>query len=319
MTPPRSRPSPPTSGRSPPRSGFGLLSDEWALVRAGERELPALANLLLAFAGERDHAVLEEVVGRLALVEHRLVADEDRARLRGVVARVFGPALREAGWEAAPGEPDGDRLRRAALLRAVGGIGRDAEVVAEAASRLDRYLSGDRGALEPNLHEVAVAIAARGGDAARFERLATAAEREPEPTLRRRCLFALAAFEEPSLAARAIDLAFSEALPLQEAAGFAGALLANAAARDLFWERLRRDWPRFSARLVHAPMLVRRTVEALGALVTRDQLEQVEEFLAAHPLEEARQAVAQTVERLRQDVALRERALPAVSRWVAGR
>jgi puromycin-sensitive aminopeptidase len=66
-------------------------------------------------------------------------------------------------------------------------------------------------------------------------------------------------------------------------------------------------------------MLVRRTVEAMGALVTRGQLEQVEEFLAAQPLDEARQAVAQTVERLRQDVALRERALPAVSRWLEGR
>ena len=66
-------------------------------------------------------------------------------------------------------------------------------------------------------------------------------------------------------------------------------------------------------------MLVRRTVEALGALVTRGELEEVEAFLAAHPMEEARQAVAQTVERLRQDVALRERALPAVSRWVSGR
>lgn len=65
-------------------------------------------------------------------------------------------------------------------------------------------------------------------------------------------------------------------------------------------------------------MLVRRTVEGMGALVTRTQLEEVEAFLAANPMEEARQAVAQTIERLRQDVALRERALPAVARWLAG-
>jgi puromycin-sensitive aminopeptidase len=299
-----------------PAERIGLLSDEWALVRAGEREIGALADLLLAFAPEQDHAVLEEVVGRLALLEHRLVSDDDRQRLRALVARVFRTALRETGWDPAPGEPDGVRLRRAALVRAVGGIGRDAEVVAEATARLDRFLSGERTALEANLHDAAVLLASRGGGADRFDRFTALSEREQEPTFKRRYLFALAAFEDPALVARAMDLALSDRLPLQESAGFAGALLGNAAARGPFWERLQRDWARFHSRLAHAPMLVRRTVEAMGALVTRGQLEQVEAFLAAQPLAEARQAVAQTVERLRQDVALRDRALPAVSRWL---
>jgi puromycin-sensitive aminopeptidase len=274
-----------------PAERIGLLSDEWALVKAGEREIGALADLLLAFATEKDHAVLEEVVGRFALLEHRLVEDADRQRLRDLAAQV----------------------------RAVGAIGRDPEAVAEATARLDRFLAGDRGALEANLHDAAVVIAARGGDAARFDRFMALAETEPEPTFKRRYLFALAAFEDPSLVGRAIDLAFSDRLPLQESAGFAGALLGNPVARDPFWERLRRDWPRFHERLAHAPMLVRRTVEAMGALVTRGHLESVEEFLATHPIDEARQAVAQTVERLRQDVALRERALPAVARWISSR
>jgi len=258
-------------------------------------------------------------VGRLAMIEHRLVSEEDRQRLRRVVAGVFGPALRETGWDPSPEEADGVRLRRAALLRAVGGIGRDPETVAEATARLDRFLAGDRAALEANLHEATVVIVARGGDSSRFDRFASLFERETEPTFRRRYLFALAAFEDPALVARAIDLAFSETLPLQEAAGFAGSLLANTAAREPFWVRLQRDWSRFHERLSHAPMLLRRTVEGMGALVTREQLEQVERFLAAHPIEEARQAVAQTLERLRQDVALRERALPAVGRWLSMR
>ncbi len=58
-------------------------------------------------------------------------------------------------------------------------------------------------------------------------------------------------------------------------------------------------------------MLTRRVVEAIGALVERRHLEEAEAFLAAHPLEEARQAIAQTLERLRQEVSLRERAQPA--------
>ncbi len=302
-----------------PAERIGLLSDEWALVRAGEREIGAVADLLVAFADEQDHAVLDEVVGRLALLEHRLVDEPDRQRLRDLVARIFRPGLAKVGWDPAAGEDDAVRLRRAALVRAVGVVGREPATVAEAAARLDRFAGGERGALEANLHDAAVTMVARGGDASRYERFAALAERETEPTFRRRYLFALAAFETPALVARAIELALSDRLPLQESAGFAGALLGNPVARAPFWAELRARWGAFHARLAHAPMLVRRTVEALGALVTRGELEEVETFLAAHPMEEARQAVAQTVERLRQDVALRERALPAVSRWVSGR
>jgi puromycin-sensitive aminopeptidase len=301
-----------------PSERIALLSDEWALLRAGRRRIEPLAELLFAFAAERDHAVLEEVVGRLATIELRLVAGADLGAFRARVAAAFGPALREVGWEPAPGEPDAVRLRRAALLRAVGGIAREPAVVAEATARLDRFVAGDHAALEPNLHEIAVGLAARAGDVERFDRFAAFAEHEPEPSLKRRYLFALAAFEAPMLAERAVALAHSGWIPLQEAAGFAGALLLNPAARERAWERLRGDWPAFHARLAHAPMLVRRTVEGMGALVERRHLEEAQAFLGALALPEARQAIAQTLERLRQDVGLRERVVAPFSAWLRG-
>ncbi len=64
-------------------------------------------------------------------------------------------------------------------------------------------------------------------------------------------------------------------------------------------------------------MLLRRVIEAMGALVERRHLEEAEVFLAAHPIDEARQATAQTLERLRQDVALRERTSGAIAGWLA--
>ena len=57
-------------------------------------------------------------------------------------------------------------------------------------------------------------------------------------------------------------------------------------------------------------------MEGIGVLTERHHLEEAKAFLAAHPLEEARQAIAQTLERLGQEVALRERAQPVISRWL---
>jgi len=56
-----------------------------------------------------------------------------------------------------------------------------------------------------------------------------------------------------------------------------------------------------------------------GLLLDLGWLDEARAFLEAHPLPEAQQAVAQTLERLTQDVALRERLVPEVSVWLRGR
>jgi puromycin-sensitive aminopeptidase len=68
-----------------------------------------------------------------------------------------------------------------------------------------------------------------------------------------------------------------------------------------------------------SPMILRRLVEALGNLPERRHLEEVEKFLAEHELAPARQAVAQTLERMRADVALRERLQPELSGYLKTR
>ncbi|HET8723922.1 MAG TPA: M1 family metallopeptidase [Anaeromyxobacteraceae bacterium] len=302
-----------------PEERIGLVADEWALLRAGGREPGPFLDLLAAFAGEEDRAVLDELVGRLAAVEHRILDSDDRARFRSFAASLLRPGLDRCGLDARAGEDGEARLRRAALVRGVALVARDPGVSAALVARLDRFLAGERDALEPNLHEAAVAAAARDGGTERFESLRRLAGEEKDPALLRRYRLGVALFEDPALARRASDLAFGDAVPLQDLAAYVGALLANRAAAGPSWTRLRADWDAFVARLADAPLMLRRVVEGLGAFTTRAQLEEARAFLAAHDLPSARQAVAQTLERLSQDVALWERIGPAVGAWLAAR
>jgi len=303
-------------GALTPAERVSLLSDEWALVRCDERPVEAWLELAAALGDEPDHAVLDELVARLSGMDHRLVAEADQPAFARFVRLLLGPGLARSGWEAA-GEGDEPRLTRAALVRAVGLVARAPEVAAEAAVRLDRFIAGDRTALEPNLQDAAVAMVARGGDAGRFEAFQALHAREAEPAFKRRWLLALAAFEAPALAARAIDLAFQpDGVPLQDWASFAAGLLSNRTARQPFWDRLRAEWPAVTARLANAPMLLRRVVEAVGSLVLPSHLDEARAFFAAHPVEAARQAVDQTLERLAEEVALRGRTSVAIGRWL---
>jgi puromycin-sensitive aminopeptidase len=299
-----------------PAEKVALLSDQWALVRAGKAEIAAFLDLCSAFGAEEDHAVLDELGGRLAQVVQRLVADRDRSRFQDFVAELLGKQMDAVGWDPKSGEDDAARLRRAALVRTLGLTARSQPVMSEAVARLERYLSGQGNALEPNLYDAAVTIAARAGDLARFDQFLARFRSETDPAFRRRFLFSLAAFEAAEPCRRAQELAFTDTVPLQEMSSYLGGLLANPSARDPFWKTLRERWDAIAARLANAPMLMRRVVEAMGLLVERRQLEEVEAFLATHPLDAATQAIAQTLEKLRLDVALRERSQEPISRWL---
>jgi puromycin-sensitive aminopeptidase len=260
--------------------------------------------------------VLDELVGRLSYVESRLVEGAEQERFRRWMEGLLGEGLKTLGWEAAAGESDRVKLRRAALVRAVGGVARSPEALAEARPRVARMLEGDTKALEPNLLDVAVAMVARSGDRSLYEKLLEKMPGEPDPATQRRYLMALTAFEDPALADAAQKLFFSEKVKMQDVASFTSGLMGNRTGREAWWAEKQKRWKDVLARTGGAPMLLRRMVESIGALRERKQLDEVRKLLMAHPVEEAKQAMGQTLEKLEQDVVLRERALPEVSAWL---
>ncbi len=301
---------------SPAERG-SLIADQWALVRAGRSEIGAFLELAQGFAHEQDYAVLDELVGKLAYVQRRLTEGQEEVAFRAFVEKLFAPQLERLGWDPAPGESDDVKLQRASLVYAVGGIARSPSALREAQARVTRLLGGDAQALEPNLQDVAFGMCARAGDALLFDTLEGKFPGEPDPAIKRRYLMALSAFEDPKLAQRGQELFFGGKVPMQDTAGFVNGLLANRTARDAFWKQIQQRWDEVIARTGSAPMILRRVVEAMGALITRAHLTEAQAHFAAHPVEEAKQATGQTLERLSQDVALRERVMKDVAAFLS--
>ncbi|HEX8703212.1 MAG TPA: M1 family metallopeptidase, partial [Myxococcaceae bacterium] len=299
-----------------PSERISLLADRWALVRSGQASAADFLDLASRYGDEEDDAVLDELVGRLAYVEARLVDGEDQERFRRWVEKLLGPGLTKLGWEPAAGENDRVRLRRAALVRAVGSLARGNQALADARQRVTKLLAGDKAALEPNLLDSAVYMVARAGDPALFDTLLEKMKTDPDPATQRRYLTALASFEDPALTKRGQELFFTDAVKMQDVTIYLGGLLSNRTGRDAWWGEMQKRWKDVVARTGGAPMLLRRVVEALGALRDRKQFEEAKALLQTNPVNEAQQAMAQTLERLSQDVSLRERAGPEVVTWL---
>jgi puromycin-sensitive aminopeptidase len=301
-----------------PEERLGLVSDQWALVRAGQVEVASFLDLVAGLGGEGDHVVLEEILTRLSVIEHRHVADEDRPRLHAFIADLFAGATARLGWRGSAGaaEDDETRLRRAALLRARVLLARVPDATAEAESRYAEHIEGGAGALDPNLLDVVVTAAARSADEARFEGLRRRARTETDPAAKRRFLHALARVETPALVKRAVELAMTDNVPMQDFTSYMSVLLGNRAAREETWALIRDGWDAVRAK-ADSPILIRRLIESFSVLPERRHLTEVEAFLTQHPIDGAKQATAQTLERLHMDVALRERLMPQVGSWLS--
>src|SRR5690606_18516112 len=98
-----------------PVERMGLLDHQWALARAGRAPLGDFLVLIERPGSEPEAEVLMAARGPLAFLEDRLAPELGaRAveRFRDRVARIFGPALTELGWDPAPREPVDTRVRR---------------------------------------------------------------------------------------------------------------------------------------------------------------------------------------------------------------
>jgi puromycin-sensitive aminopeptidase len=312
----------PAVGELRPSERMALVSDQWALVRAGVAPVSRFLDLVVSLRHEEDHVVLDDIVARLSTIDHRYLADADRARFATLVRDLYAERAAALGWGPQGGAPEDDetRLRRAALLRAIVVLARVPEAVTAAERRLPTLgpAPSDLPSLDPNLIDLVVVAAARRADEALFEDLRRRARSEADPAAKRRYLHALARVENERLVETAVALALGDDVPMQDFTSYAGVLLANRATRERAWRLVRERWTDVHAK-ADSPMLLRRLVEALGALPERRHLDEIRAFLSNHPVEGARQATAQTLERLQMDVALRERLIPEISSWLDAR
>ncbi len=295
---------------------MGLVDHQWALARAGRSPLASFLLLVDALGDEPEADVLLALRGPLAFLEDRL-APELGARaveaFRDRVAARFGPALAEIGWDPPPREPIDARVRRGVLVGLLGDVAAWPPVLAVAARRFETYLIR-RTAVDPNLVDSVVMLAARTGDARRFEAMLEAFDGATTPQERRRFLLALAEFRDEALVRRTLSLCLGPRIPTQDLAIVIARLLVNPAARGLSWDFLRKHWSRLRKRM--PPMLATRLIEATPALGARYRQE-VEAFFRTHPLPTGGRALEQALERFELDAAFCRIARDDFAHWLA--
>jgi puromycin-sensitive aminopeptidase len=297
-----------------PVERLALANDQWALVRAGRAPIGAFLDVADALADETDYDVLDGLVSPLALIDDVIAADTPpQEKFRAWIVRRFGPSQERLAWDAASGEDDDTRLRRAALVRIVGGVAEAPAVLEEARRRIGQYLE-TRSGLEPNLADPVASLAARAGDDPLYERYREAVAAAATPQERRRFLLNLASFRRRSTLERTLASVLTPDIPTQDVAFILMRLLGNPAVRGEAWKFLTKKWAALRRRI--PPLMLSRLIEATPALREARYAREVARFFRTHPVPEAARALKQALELFRLNLDLRRRTAPGLARWL---
>ncbi len=273
---------------------FNLLADTWAVVLGQQAEVTDFLLLAEALGHDDDPDVWALVTGALSLLD-RAVPEDTRALVSSYTRALLAPMLTRLGWDARPGE--GPRLAtlQAQLIAALGTVGRDLDVRAEAHRRYDATQRGEM-TLDPDLISAVLSTVASSGGNKEFDDFLEHYRRPATPQEEMRYLYALAGFPDAALAERTFELALTE-VRTQNAPFVVQLLLANREAGPSTWARVVEHWDELVARI--PANIMPRMLSGVTSLCRDPELaREIRTFVHEHPLSIGQRTVDQTLERL---------------------
>ena len=287
-----------------PIERFNLVSDTWAAVVAGLLPLDEVLNLTGHFREETDRNVWTALISAFGFL-NRVVTAGERSGLQALVRDRLTLAGERLGWSPRHGESELRRQLRGDLLRALGTLGNDARIQAEAREQYARYRD-DPSAVDPNVASSLIAILAHAGGEAEYSEFLQRFKSATTPQEEQRYLHSLAGFRHPDLIRQTLERTINGEVRSQDAPSLVASLLTNVSARELAWAFVKEHWETMERRFPSKYGL-RRMCQGLSALATRDLEADVKEFVRLKRVDLGGKTLDQYLEQLHVAVVFRER------------
>jgi puromycin-sensitive aminopeptidase len=269
-----------------------VLSDIFATSVAGLSPIDRYLHSLENFAKDQDPYVLGQTISQISELE-QLLEPSSKSGYQGFVVKCLKPQLERLGYTRKATDDDLTAELRARLIKTLGTIGNDKQVIAFCREKFEAYLADDK-TLDGDLLSPIVQVMAYNGDSDEFVRIEEAWRNSTTPEARNRNLFALAAFRDKECVEKALNLCFNKEVKAQDVPHLLARSIGSSDSQAAAFKFLGDHWQEIYDKVGERKMPD--IVEACRNFNKPGQLETLKAFIAAHPMPSGRRSAAKTIE-----------------------
>jgi aminopeptidase N len=297
-----------------PSERITLIGDEWAQLRANKATVGDYLNLSAAVRSDPNFDVISAAVGGIEIIVDSVGATpEERKGLAAWICSTFGLQLAKLG-NPSEGDSPNTRELRAQLFNLLGSYGKDPAVIGQAREIAEKYIA-DPGSVEATLGQTALAVAARNGDAALFDKLQNVYETSTNPEFQQGALRLLARFQDPALVKRGLDYAVSGKVRNQDSAIQIAIALWDVSTRDQTWNYVTINWDKVQAQFTTFNGAY--VVDSTASFCSEEARDDVQKFFAEHKVASSSVSLKHAIERINGCIELRQLQEANLRNWLA--
>ena len=282
---------------------YATVSDAWADVLKGGADAADYLTLVGELGEENEVDVWQRILGGLGELD-RIASSDVRPALQGFVRDLVSDKADEMGWSPDDGEDDRSRKLRGALIAALGNLGDDRATQRQARLVHEEVRLGE-GAVDPEVADAALSIVAANGDIDDFERFLRISDESDTPQEVVKYLRAAAVVPDREGSEKLFQMVLDGDIRRQDAFWVIAIMFGHRENGPRVWELMKENWDDLLDRM--PPATGRRILDLLPNRSEPEIAEDIEAWLAEHPIKGGEKYADQQIELLKVRVGLRER------------
>ncbi len=293
---------------------YGLVDDTRAAMISGATSAADFLEFAKGFEDETDLDVWTALMTGLGTIHH-IVEGDARANFEKTLADLYGAALNRLGWEPGAGESARDSELRGTLIRALGSGAQDPEAIGKSRELHAKYLE-DPSSIDPNVASAVAGVVASNGTADDYAVFMQRFKNASTPQEERRYQTQLGAFPGEAEIANTLKMTMNGEIRTQDSPYLIGYAMSNRDQGERVWKYVTENWDEMIEMFPDNSIV--RMAGGIRALSKPEIAAEIEKFFETHKVPTGELTMQQQLEKLRVNVAMREREAANLEKLLGG-
>ncbi|ODV67565.1 alanine/arginine aminopeptidase [Hyphopichia burtonii NRRL Y-1933] len=298
----------------------GLVADASSLASSGFVETTDLLNLVKSWSGETNYVVWDEILDRIGSIKVTFMFEDPSIReaLNNFIIDLISTKLDTIGWTFSPNDSFAGQQLKASLFMSAVGAGHEG-AVSHAKSSFEKFVAGDKAAINPNIRSSVFNVVARNGDEKVYEQLLNIYTNPQSTEEKLAALRSLGRFENPEILNKVAGLLLqTDIIKAQDIYIPMQGMRAHRLGIETLWKWLTENWDEIYKLLPPGLSMLGSVVTIATSGFTKDeQKAEVKAFFDKKNTKGFDQGLAQSLDVITAKGAWATRDLKVINEWLS--